>query len=401
MTEGEGYMKKKKLAIFVNSLARGGAEKVVFLLAKELQEEFEIHLLVFSTDGIAFDLPAGIPVVQIGKAGNTGKAADLLKILRCARTVKKYLQDNEIRVMLSFLSRPNFTAGLVKMLGWKGSAIISERTMTSVYYSSKTMSGKIGRFLVKHLYKRANLIITNSKLNEQDLKTTFGLKNSITTIYNPIDIAEVEQAERAITAAEKDKRNDDFVFCNIGRYDYYKNQSLLLKAFAQVTGKMKLVIVGKDVPEKLSPLCAELQLGDRVQLIDLQRNIFPYLLQADAFVLSSVMEGFPNVLLEALSCSLPVISTDCWSGPREILAPGTDYPAAFNRVEEAEFGLLVNNNDAAMLAAAMQQMAADPALCKRYAGKAFERAKCFDITVIVKAFRETINSFYTGAASTV
>jgi N-acetylgalactosamine-N,N'-diacetylbacillosaminyl-diphospho-undecaprenol 4-alpha-N-acetylgalactosaminyltransferase len=391
-------MKKKKLAIFVNSLARGGAEKVVFLLAKELQDEFDIHLLVFNTEVISFDLPPGIKVVQAGSPGNTGKTAGLLNIFKYARKVKKYLQDKEIPVMLSFLSRPNFTAGVVKMLGWKGSTIISERTMTSIYYSSKTLSGRIGRFLVKHLYRRANLIITNSKLNEQDLKTSFGLKNSIITIYNPIDTAEIELARRGLTIAEK-KPGDDFVFCNVGRYDYYKNQSLLLRAFAGVTGKVRLVIVGKDVPEKLAPLCAALKLQDKVQLVDVQHNVFPYLLSADAFVLSSVMEGFPNVLLEALSCSLPVISTDCRSGPREILAPGTAYPAALSRVEEAAFGLLVQNDDATMLTAAMQQMAADPQLCKKYKDRAFERAGNFDIAIIVKAFRDTINGFYPAAAA--
>jgi N-acetylgalactosamine-N,N'-diacetylbacillosaminyl-diphospho-undecaprenol 4-alpha-N-acetylgalactosaminyltransferase len=389
-------MKKKKLAIFVNTLARAGAEKVVFLLMKEFRNEFEIHLLVFNSEMILFDVPADIKIVQIGRPNDGSKIADFLKIFLYARKVKKYLLDNGIPVMLSFLSRPNFTAGVVKMLGWKGSVVISERTMTSEYYSSKTMSGKIGRLLVSVLYKKANLIIANSKLNEEDLKKTFGIKGKIITVYNPIDINEVKEARKE-DAAEMIKNPDDFIFCNIGRYDYYKNHQLLLTAFAQLNNtRAKLVIIGKNVPQKLAPLREKLKLENSVQLIDVRQNIFPFLLSANAFVLSSIIEGFPNVLLEALASSLPVISTDCKSGPREILAPGTLYPGEFNTTEEAQFGLLVKNNDADMLAAAMDKMLTTPELCKKYTERAFARAQHFDIAIIVKEFRAALNGFYSA-----
>jgi N-acetylgalactosamine-N,N'-diacetylbacillosaminyl-diphospho-undecaprenol 4-alpha-N-acetylgalactosaminyltransferase len=392
-------MKKKKLAIFVNSLGRGGAEKVVFLLMQQLRQDYDIHLLVFDKSVIEFELPPGITIVQIGKFRNPLRAALVFNIFLYAPTVKKYLLANNIPVLMSFLSRTALTAGVVKLLGWKGSLVICERTMTSEYYSNKNLTGRTARFLIKRLYSRASLIITNSKLNRDDLKKTFGLKNKIITIYNPVDIREAVIAKQA--PQDILPNNGHFVFCNVGRCDYYKNQQLLLHAFAKMDNtNCSLMVIGKDVPLKLAPLCKKLQIENKVQLLDLRLDIYPYLQSANAFVLSSVTEGFPNVLLEALACSLPVVSTDCRSGPREILAPGTTYPAVMEAVEEAEFGLLCKNNDADMLAMAMQKMADNPALAKNYAASAPARARCFDVNIFEQEFRDMLTPFYeTGKSS--
>jgi N-acetylgalactosamine-N,N'-diacetylbacillosaminyl-diphospho-undecaprenol 4-alpha-N-acetylgalactosaminyltransferase len=386
-------MKKKKLAIFVNSLGRGGAEKVVFLLMQQLHQEYEIHLLVFDKTVIEFTLPPGIKMVQVGRFKNPLRAALVFNIFLYAPVVKKYLLTNDIPVLLSFLSRPALTAGVVKLLGWQGNLVICERTMTSAYYSTGSLTGRTARFLIKRLYPRASLIITNSKLNKDDLQKTFGLTNNIIAIYNPVDIAE------AIVAKPHPQdilpNNGHFVFCNVGRCDYYKNQQLLLHAFAKMdNANCRLLIIGKEVPLKLAPLCKKLQLEQKVQLLDLRLDIYPYLQSADAFVLSSVIEGFPNVLLEALACSLPVVATDCLSGPREILAPDTIYPAAMETVEAAAYGLLCKNNDADMLAAAMQKMATNPGLAQNYAAKALARARHFDVTVFELEIRNMLTPFY-------
>jgi N-acetylgalactosamine-N,N'-diacetylbacillosaminyl-diphospho-undecaprenol 4-alpha-N-acetylgalactosaminyltransferase len=392
-------MKKKKLAIFVNSLGRGGAEKVVFLLMQQLHQEYEIHLLVFDKTVIEFTLPPGIKMVQVGRFKNPLRAALVFNIFLYAPVVKKYLVNNDIPVLLSFLSRPALTAGVVKLLGWKGHLVICERTMTSAYYSTSSLTGRTARFLIKRLYPRANLIITNSKLNKDDLQKTFGLTNKIIAIYNPVDIAE------AIAAKPRPQdilpNNGHFVFCNVGRCDYYKNQQLLLHAFAKMDNtNCRLLIIGKDVPLKLAALCKKLGLEQKVQLLDLRLDIYPYLQSANAFVLSSVIEGFPNVLLEALACSLPVVATDCLSGPREILAPDTAYPAAMETEEAAAYGLLCKNNDAGMLAAAMQKMADNPDLAQNYAAKALARARHFDVTVFEQEFRNMLTPFYQAGPGT-
>lgn len=387
-------MSKKKIAIFVNSMGRGGAEKVVSLLMKQLHHDFEIHLLVFDKKLIEFELPPNIKIVQLGKYSIALRAVLLFNIFLYAPLIKKYLIHNNIPVLLSFLSRPALTAGVVKLLGWRGNLIICERTMTSAYYFSKSLTHRTVRFLIKHLYKRASLIITNSKLNQRDLRTSFGLTNRITVIYNPMDMEEaMSQKPNPLNVSAQ---NTPFVFVNVGRCDYYKNQGLLLRAFAKMQHKQcRLRIIGKDVPERLSVLCQQLQLQERVELLDLQLDIYPYLWSANAFVLSSIIEGFPNVLLEALACSLPAIATDCKSGPREILAPNTTYPNHFETVEEASYGLLCQNNNVDMLAAAMDKMASNPLLATHYTKKAQDRAKDFSLTGFEANFREVLAPFYT------
>jgi N-acetylgalactosamine-N,N'-diacetylbacillosaminyl-diphospho-undecaprenol 4-alpha-N-acetylgalactosaminyltransferase len=390
-------MEKKKLAIFVNSLWRGGAEKTVAQLARLLHGDFEIHLLVFDKTAIAFELPPGIPIVQIGRFKNPLRAALLFNIFLYAPAVKRYLSAHNIPVLLSFLSRPALTAGVVKCLGWRGSWVLCERTMTSAYHTRNSLAGRIGRFLVRRLYKRANLIVVNAAANKTDLQASFGLGNPIVTIYNPVDLAEAT-APRPVPA---DMANNEghFLFCNVGRCDRYKNQPLLLQAFAKVNNpNCRLLIMGKDVPRQLAPLCQQLQLGQRVQLLDERPDVYAYLQRANAFVLSSATEGFPNVLLEALACSLPVVSTDCLSGPREILAPGTAYPAGWQGVEAAAFGLLCRSNDADMLAAAMAMMAANPDLAKGYAQKAPGRAEQFNLKGFEQQFRQALAPFYEGGA---
>ncbi len=385
-------MEKKRLAIFINSITRAGAEKVVAFLLNELYNDYEIHLLLFNANEIEFPIPATIKIVQIGRPSSSNVGPfEILKLPWYALKVKRYLKKNNIPLILSFLNRPNFIVGIMKGMGWKGKGIISERTMTSSYFTTKTLGGRLGRFLVSYLYNKADLVITNTKLNELDLKETFHLKNKIRSIYNPVNCREAMIPGENI-AEEIKKEKGQFIFCHIGRHNYYKNQELLLKALSKLGDyNCKLMMIGKDVPQKLTPLIDTYQLHNKVILCGVQQNVFPYLHAADAFVLCSIMEGFPNVVLEALACSVPVISTDCKSGPREILAPNTSYPEKLKEVELAEFGMLVQSNDADMLADAMKKIMEDNALRENYAKKSAKRAMDFDMEPIIRQFKSALD----------
>jgi glycosyltransferase involved in cell wall biosynthesis len=158
---------------------------------------------------------------------------------------------------------------------------------------------------------------------------------------------------------------------------------LLLHAFAEVRAQdpCRLLLMGEG------PLLAELRAeahrlgvaGD-VQFLGWQDNPYPYMQRADAFVLSSNHEGFPSVLVEAMACGCPVISTDCPSGPAEILNPNGASCC----------GQLVPTGDAAALAAAMREVVRNPAAAQRMAARATERIEAFRLEKIAPEFEDLI-----------
>ena len=147
------------------------------------------------------------------------------------------------------------------------------------------------------------------------------------------------------------------------------------------------MVGGGALENELTQQVKKLQIESRVIFTGFQTNPYKYISAANCFVLSSFVEGFPNVLLEALACGKPIISTDCLSGPRELLAPDTSInQKVTNKVEQAKYGLLTKVNDVNQLAEAMELIYKDANLQKEYVNKARSRAKEFDVNEIKKLF---------------
>ena len=202
-------------------------------------------------------------------------------------------------------------------------------------------------------------------------------------IYNPIHISNFSYKKRPA--------NQPFTFINIARLEKQKNHILLLKAFAKLKNEnCKLVIVGQGrLLKSLKFLSTELGIHEKVQFTGFQSNINSYLENADCFVFSSDFEGLGNVLIEALNTGLPIISTDCPHGPREILAPQTDERLLVNdRIEFSRYGLLTPVSNIGFLAESMKIMMTDRYLREKYRELASERAADFDIKKISKQYFE-------------
>ncbi len=149
-----------------------------------------------------------------------------------------------------------------------------------------------------------------------------------------------------------------------------------------------LYIIGDGIlRDKLQQQIKRLNLNDRVFLLGKKKNPYKYLSKADSFVFSSNREGFPNVLVEALACNLAIISTDCKSGPREILAPDTDIDFQVqNRIELAEFGVLTPIKRVDKIIEAMKIIQENSKLFKNYKEKSIKRAMEFDKDKIIEEF---------------
>jgi N-acetylgalactosamine-N,N'-diacetylbacillosaminyl-diphospho-undecaprenol 4-alpha-N-acetylgalactosaminyltransferase len=145
--------------------------------------------------------------------------------------------------------------------------------------------------------------------------------------------------------------------------------------------------VGKGkLQHSLEEMAKQLNIADRVEFLGFQRNVNEHLQSSDCFVFSSDFEGLGNVIIEALNNGIPVVSTDCPHGPREILDPETKGKIITNEIDLAKYGILVPVKRADLLAAAMDRMYADAILRDNYARLSLERVKDFDIKKIAREY---------------
>lgn len=373
---------RKKISILINDLDTGGAERVVSILLNMLYKKYDITLFMMHNI-IFYNIPKEVKIVLIGnsKLNDSG----LIKFLKIPFIAMEYKRLNRNRVSISFLSRSNYINILAKIFGADIEAIVGERAMPSLQYR-RGFSSLINRFLIKYLYPKANLVFANSKGNAIDLEKNFNIKN-IQVIYNPFDIDKISELK-----SKKALLRRGFNFITVGRLDEGKNHQLLIRAMREVEGN--LYIIGDGVlREKLEHLIAELNLERRVFLLGKQKNPYKFLAKADIFLFASNREGFPNVLVEALACGLPIISTDCKSGPREILAPDSNILFHLkDSIEIANYGILTPINSLDKMVEAIRILRDNKKLMLKYKQKSLNRAKEFHKDRIIDDFINIIEN---------
>ena len=379
MELNEDFM-KKNLSILIYSLGSGGAERVVSLLLEFLKEYFNVTLVLMNNT-IHYEVPKNIQVFYLEESSiYESGILKLLKIPFLAYRYRKLCTQYNIDTSLSFMNRPNYINVIAKLLGNKCHTIISERAMPSLQYGYNNFQSKINKILIKSLYPEADKIIANSYGNAEDLERNFSIQKSLLhVIQNPIDLTMIQQ-----NALEPINFNfNPYTYITIGRLDEGKNHAMLIHAFAKLANKStQLLIIGDGLlKEPLQKQIDSLNLQNRVFLLGKKTNPYKYLQRSDCFVFGSNHEGFPNVVLEALATNLPVISTNCPSGPQEILAP----------TNKNEYGILTPVNNSNEMYQAMQLLLTDNNKANYYKNQARIRAKDFDKTEILQHYLKVIN----------
>jgi N-acetylgalactosamine-N,N'-diacetylbacillosaminyl-diphospho-undecaprenol 4-alpha-N-acetylgalactosaminyltransferase len=385
---------KTKLLITINTLQRGGAERVVWLLLNHLQHQFDVHFALY-TNSIEYPLPPNIKYFCLNQPLNQNKILRVLKLPLMVYKMYQYCKTQGIQVSVSFLYRPCYINALMKAwFGFKGKIIMCERTHQTTVIASQTFAYRwFSKIMIRYSYQRAHLMLANSHAIQTDLVEKFKITTPIKVIYNPIDLQFIQNHINTPTTISVDAAYFNFV--NVGGFRREKNHLLLIQAFFIIRDlPCKLYLVGGGVLDAdLRQKVNDLGLQDKVIFCGFTDNPFNYVHQANCFVLSSDVEGFPNVLIEALACGKAVISTDCSSGPRELLAPKTNlHHRAQVHYELGEYGILTPVNDIASLAMAMKKMYTDAALRQSFEAKAKERAEQFDVHEIKKYFEIAFNT---------
>jgi len=181
-----------------------------------------------------------------------------------------------------------------------------------------------------------------TKKMEREL-SSLGIKNTF-HIYNGHNIERYRSMSRDDLATKIP--NDAYVYLNIARLDYAKGQWHLLKSFSLCVGQYPnsmLIIIGEgDLKKELEALIDALQIRDKVMILNNKLNIFPYIKRANCLCFTSLFEGLPNVLIETLAIQTPVITTDCISGPREIVFPQLDVDESVSYPFQSNCGILTS-----------------------------------------------------------
>jgi glycosyltransferase involved in cell wall biosynthesis len=331
-------MRPNKISIFMPSLRGGGAERVIVNLLQGLSEKgSHVDLVLARAEGpYLYQVPKSIRVVDLNKQG----------VLASLPHLVKYLKKERPKALLSVMDHCNIVALLARMLARVPFKLVVSvhSTLSHAMANEKNLRGKLIPIFVWYFYRFADEIVAVSKGVAQDVSAYAHVKKrKIKIIYNPVITPKLfEMAKRSIKYDFVDSITEKIII-GVGRLNRAKDFETLIKAFRIVKQQCdaKLVILGEgEERAALESLINQLDLKEFVFLPGFNPNPYAIMASASLFVLSSIYEGLPTVLIEALALGIPIVSTDCRSGPREIL-------------QHAKTGTLVKVGDVDSMAHAM------------------------------------------------
>jgi glycosyltransferase involved in cell wall biosynthesis len=309
-----------RIALFVPTLLGGGAERAMANLAIELSKRgIPIDLVLVKAEGpYMSELPSRVRVVDLNAS----------RLLTAFSGLVRYLYQERPRIILSAMYHANVTALLAVFLSRSQVPVIvcEHSTATVSFDQNPGFTTSVLKVLMGLMYPRARHIVAVSKGVADDLGKILGIEaRLISVIPNPV------VSENILLLSKQQLSHPWFfnksipVILAAGRLTAAKDFETLLRAFAKARQKrqLRLMILGEgELRSKLEVLIEKLGLVEDVELHGFVGNPFVFMRRAAIFVLSSRWEGLPSVLIEAMACGVPVVSTDCQSGPAEILENG-------------------------------------------------------------------------------
>lgn len=349
---------KKKVMLYIDSMQRGGAQRVMNVLSGFLcSKGIETVLVndIVPVDGIAeYSIDPKIKRLFLDESSKQGKKINLVRI----KKLRKAVENEKPDVILSFLGPPNIRM-LVATIGLSCQKYVSVRNDPYKEYG-----GGIKRLITGLLFHLSSGCVFQTEMAAQYFPLSVQQKSRV--ILNPID-------ETFFT--EKWEGSENSIIC-VGRLYPQKNHELLLRAFQYihtVIPSIRLKICGKGTEElKLRNIAENLGIANSVDFLGEISNVKKEIVKSKCFVLSSNYEGLPNALMEAMAVGAPVVSTDCpCGGPRMLITNGVN-------------GMLVPCEDEHALANAVLEILSDEEKRQDYSEAARNYAKKFETGKVMK-----------------
>jgi glycosyltransferase involved in cell wall biosynthesis len=323
-------MKKSyDVVLHIPSLKGGGAERVAVELARYFVACGKSTAFFIHDEELAYDLPAGADVIVAHRTGHLQRVAEF----------RAFLKKVHVSVVVSFLPYANLISLLANIGLTRRPRLIVSEHLSYAEFGPSGIKERVKFALLDCLYQRSDAIVAVSTGVAEDLRQRLprSAARKVIVIHNPCYVP------NAISLRASRDRSAPTVLA-VGRLVRQKGFDVLVAAFSDITNKIEnaqLIILGEG-PERaaLEAQIERLGLKANVTLRGFSRNVADEYRRADLFVCSSRAEGFGNVIVEALSFGLPVVSTACKHGPAEIL-------------DEGRYGTLVPVGDEAALSTAI------------------------------------------------
>lgn len=332
-----GKMSKRKLMLISPMLHQGGFERVCVTTARLLEPYFDVTIVIFDSANIAYDVE-GLSIIDIQMGVRKGKLQKILNIIRRSRKVRKLKKEMQPEIAYSFGPTANMVNAFSKT--GKEKVWLGLRNYTDVEEETK----------MRLLVKKADLIVCCSRDIEKSVKIKYKFNNTA-VLYNLYDADTIRKEAAAsdppLPFAEELKGVGSLqqepgqlrYLVSMGRDDPMKGFWHMIKAFKLVHDQIpeaRLILMGAGTFQKYKTLAEQLKITDAIYFAGMRRDPYALLKYGEVYLLTSANEGFPNALVEAMTLSLAPVSTNCLTGPAEILVRNGDTASLNDQFTEKQ-----------------------------------------------------------------
>ena len=377
-----------KVLFLSYDLKDGGSPQVLSNILNHLnRHEFDPVLVTYS-DARVFPIPERITEHILYVEGGGSLLHKLKANLTAVFRLRRVLRQEKPEVAVGMGGMTNW--GLIlaaKLAGSKASVIIGEHGTGALKYREDRMTSPIMSLLNRFLYPLADRIVAISNgVREYLVKELKLPEHKIVSIHNPVDVQKIQRLSQEHVDDDWLRDKDKPVVLWVGRIAAIKGLKYLICAFESVLKQVdaRLIIVGEGAErDAIENRVIQKGLKEKVRFAGFQSNPYRYMSRSSVFAFPSLSEGFGMVLVEAMACGLPVVSTDCVAGPAEVL-------------ENGNCGILVPVGDAEALAKGIVRVLTNPQLREQLVTAGTRRVADFEAAQVVASyellFREVCSS---------